>query len=231
MSEKSIPRRRRIRRPLFPARPPRADDTDAFAILSPPHGVGHDEHTTGRRAPQSQESRLLGRVTQIRAIQGIRVTEHRRRLALVLDERSAGAIGPLGSICGRRPCRASSDTGIGTPSITLSSTGRSRVDPLLTLCRRPLAPNSLIRFRVDLVCALLKTSLPTEEVHGVFVYSEGHALRLQRGQCPRHLHGLSRYSPCGRPLGSRAVVRKLISRLFCAAVSCGPCGGSGSGRS
>src|SRR5206468_476987 len=56
MSEKSIARRRRISRPLFPARPARADDADAFAIVSPPHGVGHDEHAARDRAAQSQES-------------------------------------------------------------------------------------------------------------------------------------------------------------------------------
>src|ERR671919_1364618 len=55
MSEKSIPRRRRIARPLLAARPVRADDADAFAIVWPPHGVGHDEHTARRRVAQSQK--------------------------------------------------------------------------------------------------------------------------------------------------------------------------------
>jgi len=56
MSEKLILGRRRIGRPLFPARAARANDPDAFAIASPPDGVGHDEHAAGRRAAQSQES-------------------------------------------------------------------------------------------------------------------------------------------------------------------------------
>jgi len=80
MSEKSIPGRRRIGRPLLPARPPRADDADAFAIDSPPHGIGHDEHAARRRAAQSQEPRLPLGVMQVRAVQGIRIAEHGRGL-------------------------------------------------------------------------------------------------------------------------------------------------------
>src|SRR5438445_6288194 len=76
MSEKSIPRRRRIGRPLFAARPARADDADPFTMVSPPHGIGHDEHAIRRRAAQSQESRLLVGVTQVWAVQGIRIAEH-----------------------------------------------------------------------------------------------------------------------------------------------------------
>ena len=51
MSEKSIARHRSVRRSLFAARPARADDADAFAIASPPHGVGDDEHTAPWRRP------------------------------------------------------------------------------------------------------------------------------------------------------------------------------------
>src|SRR5438105_9295026 len=76
MSEKSIPRRRRIGRPLFAARPARADDADPFTMVSPPHGIGHDEHAIRRRAAQSQESRLLVGVTQVWAVRGIRSAEH-----------------------------------------------------------------------------------------------------------------------------------------------------------
>src|SRR5262249_10481154 len=62
------------------ARPARADDADPLAIVSPPHGIRHDKHAAGRRSAQSQESRLLLGVTQIRAIEGIRIGEHGRRL-------------------------------------------------------------------------------------------------------------------------------------------------------
>jgi len=55
MSEKSIPGRRRVGRPLFPARPACADDADPFAIVSPPHGICHDEHAAGHRAAEPQE--------------------------------------------------------------------------------------------------------------------------------------------------------------------------------
>src|SRR5262245_12311795 len=79
ISEKSIPRRR-VGRPFFPAPPARADDANCFAIASPPYGVGHDEHTAGHRTAQAQKSSLLLGVTQIRAIEGPRVTEDRRRL-------------------------------------------------------------------------------------------------------------------------------------------------------
>ena len=79
ISEKSIPRRR-VGRPFFPARPARADDANCFAIASPPYGVGHDEHTAAHRTAQAQKSSLLLGVTQIRAIEGLRVTEDRRRL-------------------------------------------------------------------------------------------------------------------------------------------------------
>src|SRR5262249_39657496 len=58
MSEKSIPRRR-IRRPLFAARPPRADDREPFAIVSPPDGIGHEEDAAGCRPAQSERSSLL----------------------------------------------------------------------------------------------------------------------------------------------------------------------------
>ena len=47
------PRRRRIGRPVFAARPARADDADPFTMVSPPHGIGHDEHAARRRAAQS----------------------------------------------------------------------------------------------------------------------------------------------------------------------------------
>src|SRR6266545_7404958 len=79
MSEKSIPNRR-IGRPLFPARPARADDEDTFAIASPPQGIGHNERAAGCRPAQAQESSLLLGVTQIRAIEGLRVAEHGRCL-------------------------------------------------------------------------------------------------------------------------------------------------------
>jgi len=62
------------------ARAARADDADALAIDYPPYGVGHDEHTAGRRSAQAEMSRLLLGVTQIRAIEGVRITEHGRRL-------------------------------------------------------------------------------------------------------------------------------------------------------
>ena len=75
MSDKSIPGRR-IGRPLLAARPARADDADALAIASPPRGIGHAEHAASRRSAQSQESRLLLGVTQIRAIEGIRIAEN-----------------------------------------------------------------------------------------------------------------------------------------------------------
>src|SRR5262249_11282525 len=78
MSEKSIPRRR-IRRPLFAARPPRADDPETFAIVSPPDGIGHDEDAAGCRPAESEQSSLLLGVPQIRAIEGVRVAEHGRR--------------------------------------------------------------------------------------------------------------------------------------------------------
>src|SRR5215831_6021688 len=42
--------------------------------------IRHDEHAAGRRSAQSQGSRLLLGVTQIRAIEGIRIGEHGRRL-------------------------------------------------------------------------------------------------------------------------------------------------------
>src|SRR2546422_5467468 len=47
------PRRRRIGRPLFAAPPARADCADPFTVVSPPHGIGHDEHAARRRAAQS----------------------------------------------------------------------------------------------------------------------------------------------------------------------------------
>src|SRR5262245_53229213 len=79
MSEKSIPRRR-IRLPLFAARPPRVDDPETFAIVSPPDGIRHDEDAAGCRPAQSERSSLLPGVPQIRAIEGVRVAEHGRRL-------------------------------------------------------------------------------------------------------------------------------------------------------
>src|SRR5262245_19928548 len=44
MSEKSIRRRGVVRLPFFPARDPRADDADRFAIARPPDGVREHEH-------------------------------------------------------------------------------------------------------------------------------------------------------------------------------------------
>src|SRR3989442_14114868 len=76
MSEKSIPRRRRIGRPLFAARPARTGDADPFAQGSPPHGLGHDEQSGRRRATQPQESWLLVGVVQVWAVLGIRIAEH-----------------------------------------------------------------------------------------------------------------------------------------------------------
>jgi hypothetical protein len=72
MSAKSIPGRRRIGRSLFAARLARADDANAFAIVTP--------HAAGRHASQSQESRLLLGVMQIQAVEGIRIAEHSFRL-------------------------------------------------------------------------------------------------------------------------------------------------------
>src|SRR5213078_3439271 len=80
MSEKSIPRRRRIGRPLFTARPPRADDADSFAIVLPPRSISHHEHAACRRAAESQESRLLLRVAHVRPVQGIWIAERGRCL-------------------------------------------------------------------------------------------------------------------------------------------------------
>src|SRR2546426_3650942 len=57
ISEKSIPRRRRVGRALFAARAARADDANPLAIVSPPHGIGNDEHAPRHRTAQSQESR------------------------------------------------------------------------------------------------------------------------------------------------------------------------------
>jgi len=76
MSEKSIPRRRCIGRPLLAARATRAEDTDALAIASPPHGIGYNEHAAGRRPAQSQKPRLPRRMAQIRAVEATGVSEH-----------------------------------------------------------------------------------------------------------------------------------------------------------
>src|SRR5436309_12766201 len=70
MSEKSIPRRRRIGRPLFTARPPRADDADSFAIVLPPRGLSHHDHAVFRRAASSPGSRVFLRVTHFLPSQG-----------------------------------------------------------------------------------------------------------------------------------------------------------------
>src|SRR5437773_3827967 len=79
ISEKSIPCRR-VSLALLPARTPRADDADAFAIASPPHCIGHDEHAAGCRTAESQGSSLPLGMTQIRTIEGIRIAEHGRCL-------------------------------------------------------------------------------------------------------------------------------------------------------
>src|SRR6266545_1366461 len=79
ISEKSIPPRR-IGLALLPTRSPRADDADAFAIASPPHCIGHDEHAAGCRTAESQGSSLPLGMMQIRTIEGLGIAEHGRGL-------------------------------------------------------------------------------------------------------------------------------------------------------
>jgi hypothetical protein len=66
--------------PLPAAGLARTDDTDALFIASPPHGIGHDKHPAAPLPAQSQESRLLFGVAQTRAIEGLSIPEHGRRL-------------------------------------------------------------------------------------------------------------------------------------------------------
>jgi hypothetical protein len=75
MSAKSIRRCRRIGRPLDAARLARTDDTDVLAIVWPPHRIGHHEHAAVCRPAQSQATRLPVGMTQVGAIEGIRIGE------------------------------------------------------------------------------------------------------------------------------------------------------------
>src|SRR5207247_6205945 len=77
MSEKSLAGgRRRIGRAFLAARPARANDADAFAIVSPPHGIGHDEHASGPRPAQPQEPRFCRGMTQVRTVEAVGIAEH-----------------------------------------------------------------------------------------------------------------------------------------------------------
>ena len=76
-SEKSIFLRRGIRRSFLSARPPRADDSDRVDISRSPLRVGDYQHTTCDGPPEAEKTTLVGRVPNVRAVQAVRIREHR----------------------------------------------------------------------------------------------------------------------------------------------------------
>ena len=73
MSEKSI--RRRVRRTLTAACPPRADDPDRFRIATSPECVRDHEHAAAPRPTKPQKPRLCRRVLQVRTIKCLGIQE------------------------------------------------------------------------------------------------------------------------------------------------------------
>ena len=73
MSEKSI--RRRVRRTLTAACPPRADDPDRFRIATSPECVRDHEYVSAGGSTKPQEPRLRRRVSHVRAIERLGIEE------------------------------------------------------------------------------------------------------------------------------------------------------------
>ena len=94
-----------VGRTFLAARPARADDADRLDIASPPAGIGHHEQTARRGPTESQVSRLLLRVSNVRTIERFGVAEHACGFALAFRVSHSNTIQYIRKSAGRySPC-------------------------------------------------------------------------------------------------------------------------------